>query len=289
MRAGQLLSSLSSGFFKLISGASMAQAIVLAELPALLKGILDVTPYGRGVRVDIGAVRVSVFPAQGTRRADTATAARRKQISPRPSRPPPRGGISSAGRRKANRAAARAGLPLPFPPPAVTTAASGNRPAPGAAQASAAQADPVASTPSARPAASYAAAVAAAPASAPPSAAAQQLVRRSPASSSDAHTSSDDAMQPASVTGAAAKQRTPPQSTTAPPPPSTTAPSLSSLPPSRDHGRGGNAAKRVAAPPAPSPTHGPTHLASDDLRLRLQQRQHMLVAPAAPAIAAPAR
>jgi len=38
----------------------MAQAIVLSELPALLKGILDVTPYRRGVRVDIGAVTASV-------------------------------------------------------------------------------------------------------------------------------------------------------------------------------------------------------------------------------------
>ena len=76
-------------------------------------------------------------------------------------------------------------------------------------------------------------------------------------------------MHPLSLTGAAAKQRTPPQSTTAPPPSTTAAPSL---PPSCDDARGGNAPKRVATQPAPSPSR-PATLADYDLRLRLQQQR----------------
>ena len=83
-------------------------------------------------------------------------------------------------------------------------------------------------------------------------------------------------MLPLSLTGAAAKQRTPPQSTTAPPPSTTAAPSL---PPSRADVRGGNAPKRLATQPAPPPSPSATHLAENDLRLRLQQHQLRVLGP----------
>ena len=144
---------------------------------ALLKDVLAVAPR-RGVRVTRapdGTVTVSVYgpaPAQHTRRAAAAAKQSQAAAPPRPSRP-----VNSAGRRKANRAAARAGTPLPFPPPAVTAAADGDKLVPGAAQASAARAELAASTPStsasaplatARPAATNAAPASAALATAPP-------------------------------------------------------------------------------------------------------------------------
>ena len=218
----------------------MAQAVDRAELVALLKGFLDVTPYRRGVRVDVGTVRVSIFPAPDTRRA--ATAGMQRQSSPRSSRPPPRGGTNSAGRRKANRAAARAGLPLPFPPPAVTPAADGNTPASGAAQASATQAEQAASTLSAtasappataRPAAANAAPAPAAPAPAPPRAplvvAHRVPPQPLPSSARWGASASEEPTPQRSLTGASAKTRTPPSLPAPTPAPASTP----SLPPSR--------------------------------------------------------
>ena len=241
------------------SSKSMAQAVDACVL-ALLEDVLAVAPR-RGVRVTRapdGTVSVSVYapaPAQHTRRAAAAAKQSQAAAPPRPSRP-----VNSAGRRKANRVATRAGEPLPFPPPAVTAAADGDRLVPSAAQAPEARAEPAASTTSTtasasststRPSAAAKAAPApAALAAAPPPSAAWQLVQRSHASASDARPSPGATMRPLSPTGAAAKQRTPPQSTTAPPPSTTAAPSL---PPSRADVRGGNAPKRLATQPAPPP------------------------------------
>ena len=154
----------------------MAQAVDACVL-ALLKDVLAVAPR-RGVRVTRapdGTVTVSVYgpaPAQHTRRAAAAAKQGQAAAPPRPSRP-----VNSAGRRKANRAATRAGDPLPFPPPAVTAAADGDTLVPGAAQAPAARAEPAASTSStaasaplatARPSAAANAAPAPAALAAPP-------------------------------------------------------------------------------------------------------------------------
>ena len=242
-----------------------------AEVTALFQGMFAATPSRRGARLQYGDLVLNVFP-QSMRRGVSQAA------ETQPPLPPQRGAAArpnAAARRAANRAAQRAGQPPPFPPaapaaperPQVQCAA----PAPLALpQAAASPSTPAIASTLAHPSAAEDAAPApfAAPAPAPPTSAAQQPARRPPASAPGARPSPDATMHPLSLTGAAAKQRTPPQSTTAPPPSTTAAPSL---PPSRGDTRGGNAPKRVATQPAPSPSPSATHLAADDLRLRLHQ------------------